>query len=128
MSVMSHGGRDTADEFVLVYDGFDPGEEGLRETMTSTGNGYFCIRGAAEWEDSNDVHYPGTYAHGVYNRQTTMLRGNPVPNEDLVNLPNCTSLKLRVKGEEPIRLADVELLAYRHAYDFRHALLTRRLR
>ena len=68
MSVMSDGGRDTADEFVLVYDGFDPGEEGLRETMTSTGNGYFCIRGAAEWEDANDVHYPGTYAHGVYNR------------------------------------------------------------
>ena len=96
--------------------------------MTSTGNGYFCIRGAAEWEDASDVHYPGTYAHGVYNRQTTILGGHPVPNEDLVNLPNCSSLKLRVEGEEPIRLADVELLAYRHAYDVRYALLTRELR
>ena len=125
---MGERGSDSADDFVLVYDGFDPVEEGLRETLTSTGNGYFCIRGAAEWEDSDDVHYPGTYAHGVYNRQTTILGGNPVPNEDLVNLPNCSSLKLRVEGEEPIRLANVELLAYRHAYDFRHALLTRELR
>jgi trehalose/maltose hydrolase-like predicted phosphorylase len=120
--------RYAADDFVLVYDGFDPGEEGLRETLTSTGNGYFCIRGAAEWEDSDDVHYPGTYAHGVYNRQTTILGGNPVPNEDVVNLPNCSSLKLRVEGEEPIRFANVELLAYRHAYDVRHGLLSRELR
>jgi trehalose/maltose hydrolase-like predicted phosphorylase len=125
---MGEVGRDTADDFALVYDGFDPVAEGLRETLTSTGNGYFCIRGAAEWEDRDDVHYPGTYAHGVYNRQTTMLGGNPVPNEDLVNLPNCSSLKVRVEGEEPIRLANVELLAYRHTYDVRHALLTRELR
>ena len=37
---------------MLVYDGFDPSNEGLREALTSTGNGYFCIRGAAEWEDA----------------------------------------------------------------------------
>ena len=113
---------------MLVYDGFDPSEEGLREAMTSTGNGYFCIRGAAEWEQADEVHYPGTYAHGVYNRRTTILGGHPVPNEDLVNLPNGSSLQLRIEGEDPIRLANVELLAYRHAYDVRHALLIRKLR
>jgi len=117
-----------ASDFLLVYDGFDPSQEGLRETLTSTGNGYICIRGAAEWEDADDVHYPGAYAHGVYNRQTTILGGHPVPNEDLVNLPSCSSLQLRVEGEEPVRLANVELLSYRHAYDVRHALLTRELR
>ena len=35
----------------LVYEGYQPAEEGLREALTSTGNGYFCTRGAAEWED-----------------------------------------------------------------------------
>ena len=60
-------------EFALVYEGFDSAEEGLRETLTSTGNGYFCTRGTAEWEDADDTHYPGTYAHGVYNRETTIL-------------------------------------------------------
>lgn len=39
----------TTNAFVLAYDRFDPSEEGLRETLTSSANGYFCIRGAAEW-------------------------------------------------------------------------------
>jgi alpha,alpha-trehalase len=117
-----------ANDFLLVYDGFDPSEEGLRAALTSMGNGYFCIRGAAEWEDASEVHYHGTYAHGVYDRETTILGGHPVPNEDLVNLPNCSPLQLRIEGEDQLRLANVELLAYRHAYDVRHALLTRELR
>jgi trehalose/maltose hydrolase-like predicted phosphorylase/beta-phosphoglucomutase-like phosphatase (HAD superfamily) len=125
---MGGEGRYRANEFMLVYDRFVPREEGLRETLTSTGNGYLCIRGAAEWEDPHDVHYPGTYAHGVYNRETTILGGQPVPNEDLVNLPNCSSLRLRIEDEEQFRLATVELLSYQHAYDARYALLTRELR
>ena len=100
-------------DFALVYDHFDPGTEGLREALTSTGNGYFCTRGTAEWEDADDVHYPGTYAHGGYNRETTILGGRPVLNEDLVNLPNWLVLKLRIEGEEAIRLDNVELLSYR---------------
>jgi trehalose/maltose hydrolase-like predicted phosphorylase/beta-phosphoglucomutase-like phosphatase (HAD superfamily) len=122
------GGRGTASEFMLVYDGFDPEEEGLREALTSTGNGYFCIRGAAEWEDTSGTHYPGTYAHGVYNRESTIVGGRPVPNEDLVNLPRCLSLKLAVDEEDPIRLSNVELLSYRHIYDVRYALVMRELR
>jgi trehalose/maltose hydrolase-like predicted phosphorylase len=118
----------TGREFLLVYDGFDPAEEGLREALTSTGNGYFCTRGCAEWEDADDTHYPGTYAHGVYNRETTVMGGHPVPNEDLVNLPNWLVLKLRIDGEEPFRLADVELLSYRHEYDCRNAVVLRELR
>ncbi len=120
--------RYTTDEFMLVYDGFVPEDEGLREALTSTGNGYFCIRGSAEWEDASDVHYPGTYAHGVYNRESTIMGRRPIPNEDLVNLPRTWLLKLSLEGEEPIRLASVELLSYRHAYDVRHAVLTRELR
>ena len=29
-------------EASLAYDHFDPAFEGLREALTSTGNGYFC--------------------------------------------------------------------------------------
>jgi trehalose/maltose hydrolase-like predicted phosphorylase len=115
-------------DFTLAYDGFDAAQEGLREALTSTGNGYFCTRGACEWQDADDVHYPGTYAHGAYNRETTILRGQPVLNEDLVNLPNWLALKLRIEGEEAIALDNVELLAYRHEYDIRTALVTRDLR
>jgi trehalose/maltose hydrolase-like predicted phosphorylase len=115
-------------DFLLLYEGFDPAEEGLREALTSTGNGYFCTRGTAEWEDRDDTHYPGTYAHGVYNRTTTVMGVQPIPNEDLVNLPNWLVLKLRIDGNEPFRLGNVELISYRHEYDFRTALVIRELR
>ena len=116
------------DGFALTYEGFDPGREGLREALTSTGNGYLCARGTAEWEDADGVHYPGTYAHGVYNRETTILGGLPVLNEDLVNLPNWLVIKLRIEGEDAISLADVDLLDYRHSLDIRHAVVMRELR
>jgi len=116
------------DGFLLGYDGFDPRTEGLREALTSTGNGYLCTRGAAEWEDADGVHYPGTYAHGGYNRETTMMGGLPVLNEDLVNLPNWLVLQLRIEGEDAIRLDDVELLGYRHEYHIRDATVLRHLR
>ncbi|MGH3927065.1 MAG: glycoside hydrolase family 65 protein, partial [Pseudonocardiaceae bacterium] len=112
-------------DFTLVYDDFDPAQEGLREALTSTGNGYFATRGTAEWEDANTVHYPGTYAHGCFNRETTVFGGRPVLNEDLVNLPNWLLLKLRIEGEEAIRLDNVEVLAYRHSYDIRNAVVAR---
>ncbi|MGC1734798.1 MAG: glycosyl hydrolase family 65 protein [Pseudonocardiaceae bacterium] len=114
-------------DFTLAYDAFEPAQEGLREALTSTGNGYFATRGAAEWEDANAVHYPGTYAHGCFNRETTILGGRPVLNEDLVNLPNWLLLKLRIEGEEAVRLDNVEVLSYRHSYDIRNAVVQREI-
>ncbi|HTX31752.1 MAG TPA: glycosyl hydrolase family 65 protein [Solirubrobacteraceae bacterium] len=116
------------DAFSLTYEGYDPDQEGLREALTSSGNGRFCSRGAVEWEDADGVHYPGTYAHGVYNRETTILGGVPVLNEDLVNLPNWLVLKLRIQGDDAIHLGDVELLDYRHELDLRRAVTSRSVR
>jgi trehalose/maltose hydrolase-like predicted phosphorylase len=116
------------DGFLLTYDGFEPGSEGLREALTSTGNGYLCTRGAAEWEEADGVHYPGTYVHGGYNRETTILSSVPVLNEDLVNMPNWLVLQLRIEGGEAVRLAEVDLLGYRHELDLRYATVVRRVR
>ena len=46
-------------------------------------------------------------------------------NEDLVNLPNWLVLKLRIEGDDAIRLADVALLDYRHTLDMRTGVMTR---
>ena len=35
-----------ASVWTLVYDGFDPAQQGLRESLCSLGNGYFVSRGA----------------------------------------------------------------------------------
>jgi trehalose/maltose hydrolase-like predicted phosphorylase len=114
--------------WTLAYDSLEPQQEKLREVLTSTGNGYFCTRGAGEWADVDDVHYPGTYAHGCYNRETTIMGGQPVLNEDLVNLPNWLTLKLRIEGGEPISLRKLNVLSYRHELDVRNALLQRTIR
>jgi trehalose/maltose hydrolase-like predicted phosphorylase len=114
-------------EWTFAYDSFNPGEEGLREALTSTGNGYFCSRGSAEWADADDVHYPGTYMHGGYNRETTIMASRPVLNEDLVNLPNWLVLKLQIE-DELVNLNNVELLSYRHELDLRNATVVRAVR
>src|SRR3546814_16707474 len=79
----------------LVYEGFDPAREGLREALCTLGNGYFATRGAAEETEADDVHYPGTYLAGGYNRLQTDIAGRVIENEDLVNLPNWLPLTFR---------------------------------
>jgi trehalose/maltose hydrolase-like predicted phosphorylase len=115
-------------DWTIAYDAYEPSEEGVREALTSTGNGYFCTRGFAEWEDADGIHYPGTYVHGGYNRETTIMGGTPVLNEDLVNLPNWAALKLRIEGEEVMGFGNVELLSYRHEYEIGAAVCVRELR
>lgn len=46
--------------------GYDP-QEGLREALCTLGNGYFATRGAVAGSAADGVHYPGTFAAGVYN-------------------------------------------------------------
>lgn len=114
--------------WTLEYEGFEPEDEGLREALTSTGNGYFCTRGAFAWAESGSVHYPGTYMHGGYNRETTIMDGVPVLNEDLVNLPNWLLLELRIGGRNAIGTENVEFLEYKHELDVKEAVLKRRIR
>jgi len=109
----------------LDYDGFDPREERLREALCTLGNGYFATRGAVAHARADDVHYPGTYLAGGYNRLKTKIDGHVVENEDLVNLPNWLLLALRIDGGEWFDLRAVELLGYRQSLDLRRGLLTR---
>jgi trehalose/maltose hydrolase-like predicted phosphorylase len=74
-------------DWSIAYDAYEPSDEGVREALTSTGNGYFCTRGFAEWEDADGIHYPGTYVHGGYNRETTIMGGTPVLNRTSSTCP-----------------------------------------
>ncbi|GGN79757.1 family 65 glycosyl hydrolase [Streptomyces albiflavescens] len=77
------------------YDGYAPADERLRESLCALGNGYFATRGALPECVADDVHYPGTYAAGCYNRLTSHVAGRHVENEDMVNLPNWLPLRFR---------------------------------
>ncbi|MFG2358847.1 glycoside hydrolase family 65 protein [Streptomyces sp. NPDC048521] len=82
------------------YDGYRPEEERLRESLCTLGNGYFATRGALPECTADDVHYPGTYGAGCYNRLTSEVAGRRVENEDMVNLPNWLPLRFRPVGED----------------------------
>jgi alpha,alpha-trehalase len=115
-------------DWALVYEGFVPEEEGLREALCTLGNGIFATRGAAPEAAADAVHYPGTYAAGVYDRLRTEIAGRTVENEDLVNLPNWLVLTFRPEGGEWLDLQRVEVLEYEQELDLRRGLLVRRFR
>lgn len=112
----------------LVYEGFDPAQQGLREALCTLGNGYFATRGAAEETEADDVHYPGTYLAGGYNRRVTELAERRIENEDLVNLPNWLPLSFRAEGGEWLDLLRMGVLSYTQELDIRQGVLQRRMR
>ncbi len=77
------------------YEGYDPAEQRLRESLCTLGNGYFATRGALPECSADEVHYPGTYVAGIYNRLTSQVAGRQVENEDMVNVPNWLPLRFR---------------------------------
>ncbi|MDD4866345.1 MAG: trehalose-phosphatase [Mycobacterium sp.] len=112
----------------FTFDGYDPHSEKLRESLCTVGNGYFATRGAAPESKAGQVHYPGTYAAGVYNRLVDNISGAPIDNESLVNLPNWLALTFRVEGGSWFDMDAVRVLSYRQTLDLRGAILTRKVR
>ncbi|MFW6094158.1 MAG: glycoside hydrolase family 65 protein, partial [Pseudomonadota bacterium] len=115
-------------EWALVYDDYDPAEEGRREALCALGNGYFVTRAAAPDSAADAVHYPGTYVAGGYNRLVSDVAGAQIENEDLVNLPNHLLLTIRIDDGDWIRGHDLGLLEYHQELDLRTGVLLRTLR
>jgi alpha,alpha-trehalase len=116
------------DPWELVYEGYDPTEERLREALCTIGNGYVATRGCAPEAAASESHYPGTYAAGVYNELSDRIADHTIDNESIVNLPNWLSLTFRINDGPWFDVDDAELLSYRQVFDLRHATLTRTLR
>jgi trehalose/maltose hydrolase-like predicted phosphorylase len=110
------------------YDGYDPAGERLRESLCTLGNGYFATRGALPECAADDVHYPGTYAAGCYNRLTSTVAGREVENEDMVNLPDWLPLRFRVPGGAWLTPDTAPVLAHRQLVHLDTGLLERTTR
>ncbi|MEV5976659.1 glycosyl hydrolase family 65 protein [Streptomyces sp. NPDC052114] len=119
-------------DWIWSYEGYDRAEERLRESLCTLGNGYFATRGAAPECPADDVHYPGTYAAGCYNRLTSLVAGRTVENEDMVNLPDWLPLRYRLTGREEagewLTPDSAARVAYRQTLDLRSGVLERNLR
>ncbi|WP_349369715.1 glycosyl hydrolase family 65 protein [Salinarimonas sp.] len=117
-----------AGDWVLSYDGFEPEQEGLREVLCALGNGTIVSRAAAPNALADDVHYPGSYLAGGYDRLATTIAGETIENEDLVNLPNWLPLVFRIADGPWLRPGDVEQIGYRQALDLHAGVLRRVVR
>jgi alpha,alpha-trehalase len=113
--------------WALTYDGFAAEEQGLREALCTLGNGVLATRGAIPEARADDVHYPGTYRAGLFNRLTDHIDGVAVTNESMVNLPNWLFLRFRLDDGPWITPEDAAVEAYRTELDLRRAVLTRQL-
>jgi alpha,alpha-trehalase len=114
--------------WTLVYEGFEPSKESLREALCTLGNGYFATRGAAPESGADEIHYPGTYLAGGYNRLKTDIAGRVVENEDLVNMPNWLLTRFRPEGGDWFNLMSVEIISYRQELNMKEGVLSRTVR
>ncbi|WP_431235848.1 trehalose-phosphatase [Mycolicibacterium psychrotolerans] len=116
------------DGWVLIYDGYQPEAERLREVLCAVGNGYLVTRAAAPEAQRGAAHYPGTYAAGVYNRLTDVIGEVSISNESLVNLPNWLPLTFRIDNGPWFDIDDADVLSYRQVMNIRQAECVRELR
>ena len=112
-------------EWHLRYEGFLAAEEGRREALLTLGNGVFATRAAAPEASVGPVHYPGTYAAGLYNRLCSSVEGSDTEHESMVNLPDWLPLSFRPDGGDWLDLATMGVADYRQDLDLRHGILRR---
>lgn len=110
------------------YDGYDPAEERLRESLCTLGNGCFATRGALPECAADAVHYPGTYAAGIYNRLSSDVAGRRVDNEDMVNLPDWLPLRIRPDGHDWLGPDTTPVAEHRQILHLDPGVLERRTR
>ena len=111
------------DTWSLSYFGFDPAAERLREVLTTNGNGWFATRGAfAGARADGEVHYPGTYHAGVYDRLESGVHGRRVAHADLVNCPDWLPVELRIGDAPYLDPLQQQILGYRHSLRLRTAV------
>ncbi|MDH6566103.1 trehalose/maltose hydrolase-like predicted phosphorylase [Streptomyces sp. SAI-117] len=110
------------------YEGYVPADERLRESLCTLGNGRFATRGALPECAADEVHHPGTYVAGCYNRLTSEVSGRQVENEDMVNVPDWLSLRFRLPGGQWLTPDNATVLDHRTDLHLDSGLLERRTR
>jgi alpha,alpha-trehalase len=116
--------KDNMPAWNLTYNTYKPQEEGLREALCTLGNGYFATRGASAQVSAGDIHYPGTYLAGGYNRLKTKIADRDIENEDLVNMPNWLCLKFRFTGGQWFSPENAAIRSYCRELDIQNGILT----
>ncbi len=99
------------------------------QALQAVGNGYFCTRGAdyEEEQGPDSWGYAGTYFSTIRNTRKSVIDGQPVYNEDLVNCINWLPITFKIDDNDWFDPHEAELLSYEKDLDFRDGSFTRRL-
>ncbi|MFC1904091.1 glycoside hydrolase family 65 protein [Chloroflexota bacterium] len=114
-------------EWLLVFQGYQPEQEGLREALCTLGNGYCATRGATPESEADGIHYPGTYFAGFYNRLRTNISGRTVENESIVNTPNWLPLRYKIEDGDWFNLRQAKIHHYIQELDLCNGMLHRNM-
>ena len=113
------------DAWHFELDDTEPASEGMRESLTTLGNGYLGTRGARCFATDDGVSYPGTYVAGLFNRVHTVLEGREVEEEGLVNVTNWLPVNFRVDGGGWMGEPGTIVSDHRSRIDLRRGVLRR---
>ncbi|MBT8334559.1 MAG: hypothetical protein KJP19_09015, partial [Deltaproteobacteria bacterium] len=99
------------------------------QALQAVGNGYFCTRGAdyEERQGPDSWGYAGTYFSTIRNTRKSVIDGQPVYNEDLVNCINWLPVTFKIDDSDWFQPHESELLSYEKDLDFRDGCFTRSL-
>lgn len=111
----------------IIFNGYNPEKETLRESLCTLANGYFGTRGAAEETVDDGIHYPGVYLAGGYNRMKSRVSGETIENEDFVNWPNWLPLSFKPEGGQWFYPDKMKILEYRQELKLKEGILERNI-
>jgi len=112
------------DLWSLKYVDFIPKNEKSRESLLTIGNGFFASRGCFCEEIASEVHYPGTYMTGVYNKLASIIQNKTIYNEDLVNCPNWLSTSFKIDDDDWINSKSFKIVDIERTLDFKKGVLS----
>lgn len=118
--------RFPVDEWALVEDEYNQGDEGRTETIFAVGNGYLGLRGNPD--EGRGGHSFGTYINGFH--ETWQIRhaeeafGFARVGQTIVNVPDAKVIRLYV-DDEPFVLFEADILRHCRRLDFRDGVLVR---
>ncbi|MBT8351161.1 MAG: HAD-IA family hydrolase [Deltaproteobacteria bacterium] len=99
------------------------------QALQAVGNGYFCTRGAdyEEEQGADSWGYAGTYFSTIRNTRKSIIDGQAVYNEDLVNCINWLPVTFKFGDNGWFQPHETNLLSYEKDLYFRNGSFTRKL-
>jgi alpha,alpha-trehalose phosphorylase len=117
------------DEWRLVETRFAPSFLEAAETLFSTANGYFGIRGS--FEEGAPAYVNGTYVNAFYESWPIVYPekayGFAKTGQSIVNVPDAKMIRLYV-DDEPFYLPTANLLGFERSLDMRQGTLDRKVK